>query len=79
LKAVFWGNIVGLTLCLLQAEFKVVPLDPVNYYMAYVPIAWNWLGIAYINAIVLVTSVLALLLPGLAIGSVKVVKALRFS
>lgn len=79
LRSVLWGNLVGLGLCWVQYQFRFVPLDAANYYIAYVPIAWNWSGVLILNLVVLAASALALLLPGLAVGSVRVSKALRFA
>jgi lipoprotein-releasing system permease protein len=46
LNMVTWGlligNLVGLGICFLQDRFKLIPLDPKNYFMSYVPIVWDW-------------------------------------
>ena len=33
---------IGLGLCYLQYQFKVVKLNPHDYYMSFVPISWQW-------------------------------------
>jgi lipoprotein-releasing system permease protein len=42
LKGLGWGNFIGLGLAALQYHFHLVPLDPVTYYMSYVPLAFDW-------------------------------------
>ena len=49
IKGLVLGNAIGLLLCWLQYEFKIVPLDPDTYYMSSVPIAWTWHMFALLN------------------------------
>ncbi len=78
IKGLIIGNIVGLGLCWLQQYFRVVPLDPVNYYMATVPVEFNWPMILILNAATLLLISVILLIPVLVVGSIEPVKALRF-
>lgn len=48
-KGLLWGNAIGLTLCWLQDTFRLVKLDPVNYYMSFVPISWEWSWYLFVN------------------------------
>lgn len=78
LKGLVWGNIIGLGFCLLQYRFKLIPLDPVNYYMDTVPINWDPLAIVLLNLIILVLTMLAILLPTVLVARIRPVAAIRF-
>lgn len=72
------GNLLGLGLSFIQYKYKIVKLDPVNYYMAHVPIEWNWEIVGLINISVFVLVMAILLLPSLIISKVSPVKALKY-
>jgi lipoprotein-releasing system permease protein len=72
------GNIAGLFLCWLQYQFKLIPLDPENYYMDTVPIIFEWGTFAIINIITVVISALILLIPTLIITRIQPIKAMLF-
>ena len=72
------GNVVGLTLCWLQWQFRLVPLDPKNYFVTYVPISWDWPTILALNGATIALIALVLWLPTLVINRIQPVKALAF-
>lgn len=77
-KGMFWGNVVGLSLCLAQKWFGVILLDPETYYVEVVPILINiplWLTL---NAITLVVAVSMLVGPSVLISRIKPSKVIRF-
>ncbi len=77
-KGLLWGNAVGLGLCLLQDKFKLISLNPHDYYMEYVPIQWNWGTIIILNLIVFFTVLLVLLLPTRFITRINPIQAIKF-
>jgi lipoprotein-releasing system permease protein len=72
------GNVVGLGLCWLQDRFKLLPLDPKNYFMSYVPIEWDWTTIVGLNLATIGLIATVLWLPTLIINRIEPVKALVF-
>lgn len=78
LRGLFWGNLIGLGLCFIQYKFKIVSLNPKDYYMDVVPVSWHWEIVGALNLIVLVVISLVLLLPTLVISRISPVKAIRF-
>jgi len=72
------GNIAGLAFCWIQYQFKVIPLDPVNYNMDTVPIIFDWATFLLINIITIVVSALILMIPTLIITRIQPIKALLF-
>jgi len=78
LKGLVIGNLLGLGLCFIQDKFKIIHLDPVNYYMNFVPIAWNWPIILAINLGVFIIVLLVLLIPSFLIRNISPVEALKY-
>jgi lipoprotein-releasing system permease protein len=72
------GNALGIGLCWLQYRYQLIPLDPKNYYMTYVPIAWDWPVIGLVNLVVVGLIALAMWVPTLVINRIDPVKALVF-
>jgi lipoprotein-releasing system permease protein len=77
-KGLIIGNIAGLAVCFIQHNFKVIALDPVNYYMDTVPIVFDWPIFIMVNVITVVISGLILLIPTLIISKITPIKALLF-
>jgi lipoprotein-releasing system permease protein len=77
-KGMLWGNIIGLTFCLLQHYLHIVPLNPATYYVSSVPIELNWIYILAVNAGTLLISLLVVLLPTHMISRIQPVKAIKF-
>ncbi|OJJ14378.1 ABC transporter permease [marine bacterium AO1-C] len=78
LRGMIIGNLVGLGICALQYYFKIIPLDPENYYMNTVPIDWNWPTIVKLNLIIFFLILFILLIPATFIGRIRPIKAIRF-
>jgi lipoprotein-releasing system permease protein len=78
LKGMFWGNLFGLGIGLLQHYTKIIPLDEESYYMAYVPVALNITHILMINAATFILCLVMVLVPGYIIGRISPVKAIRY-
>jgi lipoprotein-releasing system permease protein len=78
-KGMVIGNLAALAIGLLQDYFKIIPLDPVNYYMAYVPIEWNMGIFVALNIATFVVVNLTLILPTFVISRLNTINAIRFS
>ncbi|MDB5240350.1 MAG: transporter permease [Spirosoma sp.] len=72
------GNVLGISLCWLQWQFHLIPLDPKNYFVTYVPISWDWPTILALNGATVILIALVLWLPTLIINRIQPVKALAF-
>lgn len=77
-KGLAWGNAVGLGLCFLQDKFKLIALNPHDYYMSYVPIQWSWGTVLILNLIVFFTVLVVLLLPTRFITRINPIQAIKF-
>ena len=74
----FWGNIIGIGLLLLQQHFDLFALDPDTYYVSQVPVYLHWSYIVALNVGTLVLCFLILLIPSYIISKISPVKAIRF-
>jgi len=77
-KGMLWGNIIGLTLCAIQYFTGIIPLDPEAYYVATVPISFNWLYIILLNVGTLVASLLMMVGPSYLITKINPAKIIRY-
>jgi lipoprotein-releasing system permease protein len=77
-KGLLLGNFLALGFGFLQDKFKIIPLDPENYYMNFVPIQWNWPVLILLNILVFVIVSLILLVPTMIIAKINPIKAIQF-
>jgi lipoprotein-releasing system permease protein len=49
LRGLAIANVFAATFCWVQATYQLIPLDPENYYMSAVPIAWDGLTWVFVN------------------------------
>ena len=77
-KSLFYGNVLGLGLALLQQHFHFLKLDAESYYISFVPVEINWLYIVALNVGVIVVSYLTLLAPSMIVTSIKPSKSVKF-
>ncbi len=77
-KGLLIGNILALTLCLIQKCTGIVKLDPTNYYVSEVPLEINPLWILLLNAGTLIISVIVLIAPGYLVSHIHPAKSIRF-
>lgn len=77
-KGLFWGNLFGIGLALLQQHFQLIQLDEATYYMATVPIHLQLGALLLLNVGALVICWLMLILPSYLITKISPIKAIRF-
>ncbi len=78
-KGMLWGNLIGLSLCFIQYHFKIIPLNPLNYYVDTVPIQLQLKHVILLNTGSLIASISMLLAPSYLITKISPVKAIRFN
>lgn len=77
-RGLFWGNLIGITLLLIQQQFGVVQLNPENYYVNQAPVYLNWIYILLLNLLTVAVCFVVLLIPSYIITKISPVKAIRF-
>ncbi len=78
-KGLAWGNVIGLSLALIQKQYGIFKLDEATYYVAVIPIDLNWIYIVLLNIGTLICCVLMLIVPSFIVSKITPVKAIRFS
>ena len=78
-KGLLWGNIIGISICLLQIQFQIFKLDPTSYYLDAVPINLKLWHILALNLGTLLITVLMLIIPSYIISRLSPEKTIRFN
>lgn len=78
LRGLFWGNLIGISLLLIQQQFGVIQLNPENYYVNQAPVYINWVYVLLLNLLTITVCFLVLLIPSYIITKISPVKAIRF-
>ena len=74
----FWGNLIGLGLLLLQKYFGFIALDPETYYVTEVPVYVSPVYIILLNLGTLLLCLTMLLIPSYIITKIMPARAMRF-
>lgn len=77
-RGLFWGNLIGISLLLIQQQFGIIKLPPENYYVNQAPVYLNWGYILLLNLLTVTVCFLVLLIPSYIITKISPVKAIRF-
>jgi lipoprotein-releasing system permease protein len=48
------GNILAYLLLFVQSNWKLIPLDPITYYISAVPVSWEWIKFLYANILIFI-------------------------
>jgi lipoprotein-releasing system permease protein len=78
IRGLFWGNLIGISLLLIQQYFGVIKLNPENYYVNQAPVYLNLGYILLLNLLTVSVCFLVLLIPSYIITKISPVKAIRF-
>ncbi|WP_369617601.1 ABC transporter permease [Flavobacterium sp. CFS9] len=77
-RGLFWGNLIGIALLLIQQQFGVIRLNPENYYVNQAPVYFNIWHIVLLNLLTVGVCFVVLLIPSYIITKISPVKAIRF-
>jgi lipoprotein-releasing system permease protein len=75
----FWGNLIGIGLCVLQEQFELIQLSEENYYLSVAPVELQFWSILLINVGTLVVTLLFLIVPSYLVTRISPIKAIRFN
>ena len=78
LKGLFWGNLIGIGLLLIQKYFGLITLDPIHYFVNKVPVYLNLGYILLLNFGTLLLCLLMLIIPTFMVSKVDPIKAIKF-
>lgn len=77
-KGMLWGNMIGISLCLIQSYFHVIQLDPSIYYLDAVPVDISLVSLLLLNTGTLLASMLMMLGPSFLITKIDPARSIRF-
>ncbi|WP_396167883.1 ABC transporter permease [Flavobacterium sp.] len=77
-RGLFWGNLIGISLLMIQQHFGLIQLNPENYYVNQAPVDINLGYILLLNLLTVTVCFLVLLIPSYIITKISPVKAIRF-
>ncbi len=72
------GNAIALLFLVIQKSYKLIPLNPENYFISSVPVYFDIPLILTINLGTIIISILVMLLPSYSIAKISPVKAIKY-
>lgn len=78
IRGLFWGNIIGIGLLLIQQYFGIIELNPENYYVNQAPVYINWFYVLLLNIGTILICLLVLLIPSYLITKISPIRAIRY-
>lgn len=79
LKGLFWGNLIGILILLIQKYFKVITLNPETYSVSTMPVDISFLAIILLNIGTLLLCFLMLIIPSYIITKIQPSKSIKFA
>lgn len=77
LRGIFWGNAIALVLSLAQRQFKIIKLNPANYFTDSVPIHFDLPLWVAINIGTLIVILLMVLVPASLVSRIHPAESMR--
>ena len=78
LRGLFWGNLIGLAILLIQKYTGIVTLDSETYYVNEVPIYLDFGYVLLLNLGTLVLCLVMLIVPSIVISKINPAKSIKF-
>jgi lipoprotein-releasing system permease protein len=78
LRGLFWGNLIGLTILLIQKYTGVITLNPETYYVNEVPIYLDFGYILLLNIGTFILCLLMLIVPSIVVSKINPAKSIKF-
>jgi len=77
-RGMFWGNIIGVALILIQKTFEVIKLDPTTYYVDVVPVNFSLMHLLLLNIGSIIITTIMLVIPSYLVSKISPEKSIRF-
>ena len=77
-RGLFWGNLIGIGLLLIQKYFGIIKLNPESYYVNVAPVEINLIYILVLNTATVAICLLVLFIPSYIITKISPSKTIRF-
>ncbi|KAF0239443.1 MAG: hypothetical protein FD181_31 [Prolixibacteraceae bacterium] len=77
-RGMLWGNVIGISIILIQKTFHIIKLNPATYYVDVVPVNFNITHILLLNMGCLLVTTLMLVIPSYLVSKISPDKSIRF-
>jgi lipoprotein-releasing system permease protein len=77
-RGMLWGNILGISIIVIQKTFNIITLDPKSYYVDFVPMNFSVSHILILNIASIFVTTLMLLIPSYLVSKISPDKTIRF-
>ena len=77
-RGLFWGNLIGIGLALIQQQTGILKLDQASYFISTVPVNLRISHLLLLNAGTMIITVAMLIIPSYIIGRIDPDKTIRF-
>lgn len=77
-RGMLWGNLIGISLILLQQYTGLIQLDPTNYYVSTAPVELNLPLILLLNAATLLVTLFVLIAPSFLVSRINPARSMRY-
>ncbi|MCD4735584.1 MAG: ABC transporter permease [Bacteroidales bacterium] len=77
-KGLFWGNVAGIGIIVIQYYTGLIKLDEASYYVSEVPVLLSAGTVVILNVISMIVCVLMLILPSYIVTRIAPVRIIRF-
>jgi len=77
-RGLFWGNVLGIGLVLLQKLTGIITLDPQTYYVSEAPMEFNIPFIVLLNVATLIISIFVLIAPSYLVSRIHPARSMRY-
>lgn len=78
MRGLFWGNLIGIGMLLIQKYFGIIKLNPESYYVNVAPVDINIIYILLLNIGTIFICLLVLLVPSYIITKISPAKTIHF-
>ncbi len=77
-RGLLWGNLIGISLALVQLQFGIFKLDEASYYLSTVPINLDIIHIMFLNLGTFFAILTIMLIPSMAISRISPDRTIKF-
>ena len=77
-RGLFWGNLIGIGMLVIQQQFGIIKLNPESYYVNEAPVYINMWYILALNIGTILVCLLVLIIPSYMITKISPSKSIRF-
>jgi len=78
IRGLFWGNLISITLCLLQMKFGIFKLPQESYFVTTVPVNLNVVHLLLLNLGTILCCLLMLIAPSFIVTRITPVSAIKY-